>query len=432
MCGIIGILSKDGANQNKVNFFKQALFADQLRGTHSTGMFLVNGQGKVDWAKRGINAADFLDLDPIKPLINRTDISRFAIGHNRHATAGGINNNNAHPFCFEHIIGVHNGTLRGNWRKHLNGDNKYSVDSEALFAAIEERGYEEVLPEIEGAYALVWYDDRNESLHMVRNDERPLAIGKVKDKETILIASEAAMLRWIAVRNGVELESIVMPNPGVVMIAHKDKPTEFSSVKLKEKPAVNFSQSRGKAAQGSNCTDLMQPMSRKKIRKLAKLDLKPGSVIELVLSSWTPYNPKTKNGLGYAIGTYMDDPYCNIVITHMLKKEFLEVSETENTLVGKVVDVTQQDHLVAAGDEVALVVEKSSVRERWTGNLYPGFGKAKLSLDEFKEKTKGGCSNCGTPLFPASANKLSWKSKDVVYCSACTKLEQAHAQGAAK
>src|SRR5690606_13334953 len=69
------------------------------------------------------------------------------------------------------------------------------VDSEAVAHALAEKSPEEVIPEIDGAFAFVWYDTIKERLFAIRNDERPLTITETKNN--FIIASEAGMVKML-------------------------------------------------------------------------------------------------------------------------------------------------------------------------------------------------------------------------------------------
>jgi len=132
---------------------------------------------------------------------------RIVIGHTRFATIGKNSKENTHPFSMNNVVGAHNGTLR----KLPEGHKRYETDSEALFARIDEAGEEEAINEIEGAYALTWFDRGNNknTLNFLRNAERPLYIAALKNSESIMWASESEALEWILKRNNLDFECII-------------------------------------------------------------------------------------------------------------------------------------------------------------------------------------------------------------------------------
>lgn len=182
MCGIVGVIKTTQAHQTNIKlekFFKCLLVVDQLRGEHSTGIFCVekfqkdNGGGDFTSFKRALNATDFLTMEPVKKLVDNFYKFNFIIGHNRFATKGAINLHNAHPFTIENTILVHNGTINS-FGKYQSDFKYWDVDSAYLTYLIHNHDPIEVLKEISGAYALVWYDRKERILRVIRNEERPL------------------------------------------------------------------------------------------------------------------------------------------------------------------------------------------------------------------------------------------------------------------
>ena len=88
------------------------LWLDALRGFDSTGMFCVNNQGNIYWAKEASNPGKFLPQAEVKDILNIAFRNgKMLVGHNRKATKGSVTDDNAHPFIEENIILVHNGTI---------------------------------------------------------------------------------------------------------------------------------------------------------------------------------------------------------------------------------------------------------------------------------------------------------------------------------
>ena len=126
MCGIVGVVSK-AYSINNGKIFNQLLIADQLRGTHGTGIFSVDN-GEVSVYKKGMNSSDFMQMNKYHQL-TKSD-PEILIGHNRHATIGSHTDSNSHPFQHGNIVGVHNGTLK-NWMsfKSSNGFTDNFINS---------------------------------------------------------------------------------------------------------------------------------------------------------------------------------------------------------------------------------------------------------------------------------------------------------------
>lgn len=190
MCGIVGLISKKpgGFFANDLDMFQAMLVNDTQRGEDSTGSFIVKRNGdaeSIKIASHPFNLFATSGWDKFRQTaINQ---SKVIVGHNRKATLGAINSANAHPFQEGPIVLVHNGTLRNHKEWKLDRD----VDSHALCQLIAEKGHEEALKMVDGAFALVWYNLETGKLYMCRNKERPLSI--VATDEMIAFASEAWM-----------------------------------------------------------------------------------------------------------------------------------------------------------------------------------------------------------------------------------------------
>src|SRR5574337_414261 len=166
MCGLIGMISADQNTpftDKNITIFEHAMFWNQRRGTHSTGLGYMSR----------IPGAHYGYLKGVGSFLNLTEDSQYpktiqeiqqdctaVIGHGRSATIGKVNNSNAHPFKVDsegrEIIFAHNGTLYH--KQSLPDYYKYDVDSEWLAAMIVKYGPEEAIPKIDGAMACLWLD----------------------------------------------------------------------------------------------------------------------------------------------------------------------------------------------------------------------------------------------------------------------------------
>lgn len=191
MCGLVGCAGLLGVAHEKA--LSQLLIIDQLRGTHSVGLLGVNYNKEWTLSHSTQNPASALQTAEFKDTMK--GVNRLFIGHNRYATQGKVNVANAHPFHYGDIIGAHNGTLVS---EALLPVKKHEVDSQNLYDSLNTAGsIEELSPRIEGAFALTWYDMKDEKLHICRNDERELFYTFTKDKKAVFWASEAIMLEFI-------------------------------------------------------------------------------------------------------------------------------------------------------------------------------------------------------------------------------------------
>lgn len=172
--------------------FQELLYLDAVRGWDSTGVFNVKPDGSTRMFKQASVPTEFLQRTQAQRVLSETGIMAL-VGHNRAATKGLVNDDNAHPFQHDAIIGVHNGTLRTTHQ--LPNSAKFVVDSDNLYYAMSQEGIDTLIPKVNGAYALVWHDAREAgAVYVLRNSERPLWYAHSKDKATCFIASEYPMI----------------------------------------------------------------------------------------------------------------------------------------------------------------------------------------------------------------------------------------------
>jgi hypothetical protein len=121
----------------------------------------------------------------------------FVMGHNRSATVGLVNAENAHPFHHGHIVGAHNGTIHTGLHSLPTGaDIKGQTDSEKIFYALsKEMSLKDVVGKLRGALALSWYDEKADTYNLFRNKDRTLFYYMLPTNGTLFYASEAWMLK---------------------------------------------------------------------------------------------------------------------------------------------------------------------------------------------------------------------------------------------
>ncbi|MDX9756437.1 MAG: hypothetical protein RBT52_02885, partial [Sulfurimonas sp.] len=211
MCGIIGTLTfnKNGFFLRDVEVFKELLIVNSIRGSHSTGVFGGTLTSEMDFAKVVGNPYDFINNKQTEPIFNNMlNKYRLMVGHGRQATRGSITGEFAHPFQKDHITMVHNGTVNNS---SLIDVTKYVSDSKAICEALSKNNEQEVFQDINGAYAIAYHNSKKETFSLVRNKERPLALGIDENNNRIYFSSEINLLETILLRNsiaGVVLSSI--------------------------------------------------------------------------------------------------------------------------------------------------------------------------------------------------------------------------------
>lgn len=199
MCGIVGLINPGRVFNWKIkDAFCEMLYADAVRGRDSTGVLFVK-ENTTDWRKAAVAPMEFFGMEGVMSFLRKADEQHFIVGHNRAASKGKVNNENAHPFDIDHIVGVHNGTI---WSTHsLKPEKDMEVDSEMVFNAIAKEGIKAVSSKLQGSYSLVWYNRDTKNLNFLRNSERPMFLAWTQAPELVFFGSELALLEWVAKRN---------------------------------------------------------------------------------------------------------------------------------------------------------------------------------------------------------------------------------------
>lgn len=206
MCGLVGVFNKSssrGFTDEMRDTFAHLLLIDTLRGEDSTGVFMVERNGDAHILKEATTGSEFLKTNEWKKMRTASwNYGAALIGHNRKATRGNVNDENAHPFIVDdQIVLVHNGGIWGDHKQHADVE----VDSHAIAHLLHKHDtVEEALGKFHGAFALMWYDVEKEQVNIIRNKERPLWWMETDDMW--VWASEKAMLMFTAARIGLKVK----------------------------------------------------------------------------------------------------------------------------------------------------------------------------------------------------------------------------------
>lgn len=292
MCGLVGIAGP-GIQYEDIQALEDLTHVIALRGQHGTGIV----QGKTStWAKYSKSKIQDLILEKSQhdssyfkkwhdwaPEGNKNLFSgvfnNFFCVHVRHATMGGINKANAHPFDVGSLIGMHNGTLRD--KRYLHKDK---TDSELMFQDMEQRGIETVLSELDkdSAYAIVVLNKEDGTISFARNEKRELYFCYSEKRNVMYWASEEWMLRGVLGRNRISIkgDEIWYFTPGRVYTMDPSKPVKkvgdftITELKPKEKPAVRVPASVRKANAAGVVVDLMREKELRENKKEVKVEKK--------------------------------------------------------------------------------------------------------------------------------------------------------------
>jgi hypothetical protein len=180
MCGIFGaqLKSKTSKDVARLAMAKIKLLGlyNQSRGKDSCGL-------SVDRTiVKGVNAIKHWD-DFIEKTILPSPTNDFTIiGHTRASTRGSHSEENAHPFLVkDHLVGAHNGNIQNIdtlLKKYDLKPADYNVDSQGLYALIEQEGFS-ILNEYVGyaALAFKYLDDPN-TLYLYHGASKQVKSGK--------------------------------------------------------------------------------------------------------------------------------------------------------------------------------------------------------------------------------------------------------------
>ena len=209
MCGHVGVAGV--ITRNEMDAVKDLMIFTAIRGKDSFGASVMTDDGpkSLTTVKAVGSPFHWLEHKAAQNLMDKTS-KRLFLGHCRAATVGQVNTANAHPFDLEHIVGAHNGTIPYPSRSRLTKASDYGTDSEALLRMIDQTSVTEAIKEIEGAWALVWYDKRTNEINFLRNKERTFYYTFTKDRSALFWCSEAGIMEAALFRNNVEHTPITL------------------------------------------------------------------------------------------------------------------------------------------------------------------------------------------------------------------------------
>lgn len=193
MCGIIAYSGENNFNKDKL---KILFLYNESRGEQAAGLYINNE--KYEFGESRIVRRIGKVSEKIVPNFS-FEPTNLSIGHTRKSSAGmGSGLNCIHPFIFDNVVGVHNGTFN-NYKDVLTGfqldEKDYEVDSKLFYKILEDLysenknkmdSFQEAIGYFEGSAALVasFKDDPN-TLFIYRNAERPLYRGTINDSEGV-------------------------------------------------------------------------------------------------------------------------------------------------------------------------------------------------------------------------------------------------------
>lgn len=238
MCGLAGFTSlRRDVQVSKMAYpiFYNLFLTSQLRGPDASGLAgLWRATKEKRFSKKSIIKHWMIEKGMVPPSLVIKNLDKevqqkysekkfknlkhpelyTAIGHSRAATNGSVILENSHPFSFANnrFIGVHNGTIikeryikrfddlipiegTFDYKERFEKRDDYT-DSELILYYIYRYGIEKIYPHLRGAWAFVWYNQKDNSIYFIRNYDRPLYYYFDNITDCLYWSSEQLMLEF--------------------------------------------------------------------------------------------------------------------------------------------------------------------------------------------------------------------------------------------
>lgn len=421
MCGLTGMIdaTHGGFSSKDAELFFGLLLINSQRGHSSTGLVGINKQKQADVLKVLGNPYNIQNNNLGYMFLNNMVNKYWAvIGHGRFPTQGDVSIKNAHPFTHKHITLVHNGTLKN--LKDLNEKYKQSfeVDSEMICWLISEYGLKKTIEEIDGAYALIFYNAKDDTYNVIRNAERPLWYGINDFKDRLAIGSEKHYLTWAdaktyAYKNIKEFEThthyTIRKEHNKIIITTEEckKPMVFYGGYSKHSFNDDFDD--GVPSYIPKKATTFPPPVRQTDRK--KTIVCVGEDLIFEISKYTEIKPPAMNSVIMVEGYHEDSLKINVFAeTAIPIKEFDQLADEQDQMymVGKVEQI-----FVTADDKGTMSIRVYIKDPKFHINTSKVIQlnqkeivlkhNTKLSMHRFLELSKEGCMSCKKVLLPREA-----------------------------
>jgi hypothetical protein len=415
MCGLVGaagnLVKKD------LDVFNNMLVVDVLRGAHSTGVFssTVNRDHRI--LKQAVAPLDLMCHRDYRKVVH--SLAQVVMGHNRYATSGKINNLTAHPFHYGDIVGAHNGTLRG-WNV-LDDHQNFDVDSECLIYNIDKNGIEDTIAKVNGAFSLSLYNTKERTLHLLRNEERPLHFAYKEGMGALYWASEPWMIRAMANRQGVGLHKNQVYNlkEGTLLtfelpdklIDGVNKPRRKELKLLEKKP-------QGVGNKGNtNIQNIPHTKSTGTTGGTGSLGVVSGDKVIVV-----PVDVAEDNGRWYVACCASASPWgtCRMYCSKERAETILASGRDLEGTVQGVIQVRLMKNDGEYSDPYFTLNPATAILLDDPVDLCIGPSGNLIDEDEFNKLTKEGCCVCSGNVF--FEDSLEWFNNQPV-CPACQELD---------
>lgn len=455
MCGLVGAYGNITINSEDA--VQLLLHFDYLRGKHSTGVAYIDMDLSQKWEDEVVifkalggpwnlyskYKEEFTSSGVYKKPCN------LIIGHNRHATQGEINEDNAHPFELGDIVGAHNGTVSKFSLYDFDGHKKFAIDSQMILNELNFRTLQGVWDDADGAIALSYFDRRDQSLNLTRNKERTLYYTYAQDKTCIFWASESWMLNIALGKCGVKHSEVIALEPDshlVFTVGEKEIEKKENKLTPFSRPVYTYTNSKG----GTTTYKTYTPSSEVYRddwsfckAKLISWDKETDTLIAHI--AW--HNPckvfiKFKGGMEGILEKrrlrklFRRRKHVEVCFPYKdsehIYKENSEIGEQYKNVDSYFVREFKQGEM--ANTFKALVKEKEEREQGGKGNIfYLGasapyeakvFQGQLVSKSAFDQLSARGCVWCGGAVEWKERDKLKWISQKECLCPECQDIEE--------
>ena len=411
--------------------FKMLLQLDTVRGPHSTGVLSVSDKyGDFLTHKKAGTPWDLFASAKWGEVFTKRN-HKVLLGHNRWATVGVINDENAHPFQHGGIIGVHNGTIRN--KTELLDHKDHEVDSSNVFYEIGKTSPEDVLKKVRGAFVFVWYDQETHQLHMVRNSERPLFTCWSKDKKTMFWASEAWMLMVALNKANIEHTQPEMLPTGKLFTfnppllgdwKYEDMEAAVEDVEF-AKPHIVYNHNGYDRYNQGNYNRYANSGGSTALVPLRKRSDESGKQLSDYVGKKTKFEVvghreiqkqvfvlcQTDDDAMFDIRVYVDT-------RHKLYKRLINGTAYFTATIKDFVDSVQHGRYLKVDNRTIKEVTYVGDEE---DDMVRGKDGKPMTLQEFYDATSCGCNWCSSHPNPSEADDIEWLSMGYFLCGTCAK-----------
>lgn len=429
MCGIVGVAGRITANEEKA--FKYLLCLDTLRGEDSTGIY-VSRKYKVGpqdnrsevFKTLGTPWDFFREFSPNEVFKGCLEV---LIGHNRAATKGVIDVDNAHPFNYEKLVGVHNGTVYNH--RELDGGEKFNSDSAAIFNHMNMHGPRDTMRKLDGAFCLVWWDKEKRTINLARNNQRTMNYAISTDRKTIFWSSDADFLNLTIKKFNLKMlptQSLPEGQLHSIEISEKyaDELGPFRVSKVEFLPPKVINHGGFLHGRGGNVVNARQVETTNKNLK-AKLEALLKKEVEFKFTSYI----KASNSGAYLSMTSVEHPEVKgriYVANENDKWANMLMTNPSIRLVGKPKRIMHGVYpaLVIDRRTLSIAVKKNTnvvpiKNSQAVLDLYKDPYGSYVSRNEFLRLVMNGCYCCDDPIDPNDHDRVVWNRGGEVCCPTC-------------